>query len=74
MIITETSDSGDSDSEDGEIRSDASTGGAPSGDESSLDSFTLRIVMVLCYCCRLSGLLGNPLSWCLLVDRVLFCL
>ena len=39
MIITETSDSSDSDSEDGEIRSDASIGGAPSGDESSLDSF-----------------------------------
>ena len=38
MIITETSDSSDSDSEDGEIRSDASIGGAPSGDKSSLDS------------------------------------
>ena len=38
MIITETSDSSDSDSKDGEIGSDASIGGAPSGDESSLDS------------------------------------
>ena len=38
MITTETSDSSNSDSEDGEIRSDASIGGAPSGDESSLDS------------------------------------
>ena len=38
MIITETSDSSDSDSEDGEIRSDASIGGTPSGDKSSLDS------------------------------------
>ena len=36
--IAETSDSSDSESEDGEIRSDASIGGAPSGDESSLDS------------------------------------
>ena len=32
---------------------------------------TLRTVMVLWYRCRLSGLLGNPLSWCLLVVRVL---
>ena len=38
MIITETSDSSDSDSKEGEIGSDASIGGAPSGDESSLDS------------------------------------
>ena len=38
MNITETSDSSsDSDSEDGEICSDASIGGGPSGDESSLD-------------------------------------
>ena len=36
--IAETSDSSDSESEDGEIRSDASIGGVPSGDESSLDS------------------------------------
>ena len=36
--ITETSESSDSDSEDGEICSDASIGGSPSGDESSLDS------------------------------------
>ena len=38
MNTAETSDSSDSESEDGEIRSDASIGGVPSGDESSLDS------------------------------------
>ena len=38
MNIAETSDSSDSESEDGEIRSDASIGGVPSGDESSLGS------------------------------------
>ena len=36
--ITEPTDTSDSESEDGEIRSDASIGGGPSGDESSLDS------------------------------------
>ena len=38
MNNAESSDSSDSESEDGEIRSDASIGGVPSGDESSLDS------------------------------------
>ena len=38
MNIAETSDSSDSESEDGEIGSNASIGGAPSGDGSSLDS------------------------------------
>ena len=38
MNTAETSDSSDSESEDGEIRSDASIGGVPSGDESSLGS------------------------------------
>ena len=38
MSNAESSDSSDSESEDGEIRSDASIGGVPSGDESSLDS------------------------------------
>ena len=36
-----------------------------------LTPFTPRIVTVLWFRCRLSGLLGNPLSWCRLVDRVL---
>ena len=38
LNITENSGSSDSDSEDGEIRSDASISGGPSGDEPSLDS------------------------------------
>ena len=74
MIITETSDSSDSDSKDGEIGSVPPLVVLLVVTSPLLTLFTLWIVMVLCCRCRLSGLLGNPLSWCLLVDRVLFCL
>ena len=71
MIITETSGSSDSDSEDGEIRMMPPLVVLLVVTSPLLTLFTLRIVMVLCCRCRLSGLLGNPLSWCLLVDHVL---
>ena len=61
MIITETSGSSDSDSEDGEIRMMPPLVVLLVVTSPLLTLFTLRIVMVLCCRCRLSGLLGNPL-------------